>query len=288
MAKKIKSGKGSSQKLERPGREAGMSRAPEFVRTDYRGADKLLGKSVLITGGDSGIGRAVCVAFAREGADIAIVYKEEDTDAVEAKEYIEQEGRRCVLIQGDIGDIKTSARAVQEVQKNFGRLDVLINNAAEQHPQKDPLDISQQQLLQTFSTNIFGMFYLVQAALPLMKKNPGSNIINTASVVAYRGNEQLLDYSATKGAVIAFTRTLSLMLAPDIRVNAVAPGPIWTPLIPSTFDEEKVKSFGKNTSMGRPCEPYECAGAYVYLASADATYVTGQTIHVNGGDIVNA
>jgi NAD(P)-dependent dehydrogenase (short-subunit alcohol dehydrogenase family) len=275
---------------ERPGREHAMREQPQYLRADYRGSAKLEDRTVLITGGDSGIGRAVCVAFAKEGADLAILYREEDKDARDTQELIEQAGRRCLLIEGDVGDPRVCSRAVDKVIAEFGKLDVLINNAAEQHPQKSLLDISKDQLLRTFETNIFGVFYLTQAALPYLRKRPGANIINTASVVAYRGNPQLLDYTATKGAIVAFTRALAKQLADEpekIRVNAVAPGPIWTPLIPSTFDEKKVQKFGDNVPLGRPGEPWECAGAYVFLASMDANYITGQTIHVNGGEAVN-
>lgn len=264
-----------------------MVPAPVYARTNYRGADKLLGKVALITGGDSGIGRAVSIAYAKEGAEIAILYREEDRDAKETKQLIEETGRRCVILPGDVGSPAVCDKFVRESLKTFGRIDILVNNAAEQHPRPQLDQISPAQLERTFQTNIFGIFYLTQSCLPHLKKTKGC-IINTASIVAYRGSQALLDYSATKGAVVAFTRSLSTQLAADgIRVNGVAPGPIWTPLIPSTFPDEKVENFGKDTPMGRAGEPWECAGAYVFLASEDATYITGQMIHINGGSIIN-
>ncbi len=275
-------------KSQHPGREHKMLDQPVFVRTDYRGADKLLGKVAIITGGDSGIGRAVAIVYAKEGADLVIVYRDEETDAAQTQQLIQAEHRRCLLIKGDIGKVEFCQRIVEQTIKAFGRLDVLVNNAAEQHPQESITDITPQQLLRTFSTNIFAMFYLTSAALTHLKKQGGC-IINTTSVTAFRGSAKLLDYASTKGAILSFTRSLSANLAKDgIRVNAVAPGPIWTPLIPSTFDADKVESFGKDVPMGRVGQPFECAGAYVYLASADASYVTGQTLHVNGGEVVNA
>lgn len=278
-----------STRLEHPGKEHTMGVQPIFVRTNYRSADKLLGKAALITGGDSGIGRAVAIAYAKEGADVAIIHREEDKDAQETAMMIQEEGRRCLPIRGDLGDASFCKRAVEQVVKAFGRLDILVNNAAEQHVQNKLEDISEKQLVRTFQTNIFGIFFLTQAALPHLRKHPGANIINTASVVAYRGNKQLIDYASTKGAIIAFTRSLSGQLAEaQIRVNAVAPGPIWTPLIPSTFPDEKVDRFGKGTPLGRAGQPWECAGAYVFLASEDATYITGECIHVNGGEVVNS
>jgi NAD(P)-dependent dehydrogenase (short-subunit alcohol dehydrogenase family) len=241
---------------------------------------------VLITGGDSGIGRAVAVAYAREGADVAIAYLNEHGDAEETKRMVEGEGRRCILIAGDIGDDSFCKEAVEQTVRELGGLDVLVNNAAEQHPQESIEDITNEQLERTFRTNIFAMFYLTRAALTHLKK--GSAIINTTSVTAYRGSPELLDYSSTKGAITAFTRSLALSLAEKgIRVNAVAPGPIWTPLIPSTFDEEKVKTFGADTPMKRPGQPEEVAPSYVFLASDDSSYMTGQVLHPNGGEVVN-
>lgn len=288
MASKAREVRRQPRRSAAPGREHRMIQQPVFVRTDYRGADKLAGKVAIITGGDSGIGRAVAIAYAKEGADLVIVYRDEETDAKQTQALIEAEHRRCVMMKGDVGQVEFCKRIVEQTIRTFGRLDVLINNAAEQHPQSSITDITPQQLQRTFQTNIFAMFYLVSAAFPHLKKQGGC-IINTTSVTAFRGSAKLLDYSSTKGAILSFTRSLSENLAKDgIRVNAVSPGPIWTPLITSTFDAEKVESFGKDVPLGRPGQPFECAGAYVYLASADATYVTGQTIHVNGGEVVNA
>ncbi len=270
----------------RPGLETEMTPRPEIIRDDYRGSGKLEGKVALITGGDSGIGRAVAVHFAREGADVAVMYLDEEEDAHNTQQMVEEEGRRCLLISGDIRDEVFCRNAIQQTVERLGKLDILVNNAAEQHPQQDIQAITREQLSATFETNIFAMFYLAKAALNVMPDD--GNIINTASVTAYKGNPTLLDYSSTKGAIIAFTRALSENLAErGIRVNAVAPGPIWTPLIPSTFDEEKTSKFGQDTPMGRAGQPSEVAPAYVFLASKDGNYITGQTIHINGGSVVN-
>jgi NAD(P)-dependent dehydrogenase (short-subunit alcohol dehydrogenase family) len=275
------------QQRRRPGRESKMRPPPRAVDPDQRGSGKLSGKVALITGGDSGIGRAVAVAYAREGADIVIAYLEEHEDAAETKRLVEATGRRCDAIAGDVGDEAFCRRAVRHALRVMGRLDVLVNNAAEQHPREDITDITAAQLERTFRTNIFAMFHLVKAALPHLRE--GSAIVNTTSVTAYRGSPTLLDYSSTKGAIVAFTRSLALNLAErKIRVNAVAPGPIWTPLIPSTFPPDKVESFGADTPMGRPGQPEEVAPAFVFLASDDASYVSGQVVHPNGGEIVNA
>ncbi|QCR23963.1 SDR family oxidoreductase [Pontibacter sp. SGAir0037] len=266
-----------------PGEEHEMTPKPEFIRDSYKGSDKLKGKAALISGGDSGIGRAVAVHFAREGADVAIVYLNEDKDAEETKALVEKEGRKCILIAGDIGKEEFCKLAVEQAVKELGKLDILVNNAAEQHEQTDLKDISQEQLKRTFDTNIFSMFYMTKAALEHLKE--GSNIVNTTSITSYRGSAHLMDYASTKGAITAFTRSLSQNLTDKkIRVNAVAPGPIWTPLIPASFDEEKVAEFGKSQPMGRLGQPSEVAPAYVFLASEDGSYITGQVIHVNGGE----
>lgn len=272
----------------RPGRTSEMSHPPRAIRPDYRGSGKLEGKIALVTGGDSGIGRSVAVHFAREGADVAIVYLEERDDAHATCDMIEREGRRCFSLQGDLAREDFCRRAIERVVREMGGLDILVNNAAEQRPQPTIGDISVQQLERTFRTNLFAMFHLTKAALPHLQKRPGACIINTSSITAYQGSAGLLDYSATKGAITAFTRALSQSLVKvGIRVNEVAPGPIWTPLIPSTFPPDKVESFGKDTPMGRPGQPEEVAPAYVYLACQDASYTTGETIHVNGGEFVS-
>ncbi|MCL6586471.1 MAG: SDR family oxidoreductase [Anoxybacillus sp.] len=269
-----------------PGLQTEMIPQPISEDPRYRGSGKLKDKVAIISGGDSGIGRAVAIYFAKEGADIAIIYLNEQEDAEETKRQVEEEGRRCLLIAGDIGDEHFCQQAVKQVIQAFGKVDIVVNNAAEQHPQDSLLNITSQQLERTFRTNVFGYFYLTKAALPYL--NEGSSIINTASITAYEGHEQLLDYSATKGAIVAFTRSLAKSLVTKgIRVNGVAPGPIWTPLIPSTFSSDHVATFGANTLMKRPGQPEEVAPSYVFLASDDASYMTGQMLHVNGGKIVN-
>ncbi|MCG1030168.1 SDR family oxidoreductase [Virgibacillus halodenitrificans] len=275
----------AQQQNQQPGIESKMQPEPEYIRDNYQGSEKLKDKVALITGGDSGIGRAVSVHFAKEGADVAVVYLNEHKDAEETKRLVELEGRQCLLISGDIGDQSFCESAVTETLDKYKKIDILINNAAEQHPQGKFLDITSEQLEKTFRTNVFSMFYITKAVLPNLKE--GSSIINTSSITAYQGSKDLIDYSATKGAITSFTRSLSEELAEKgIRVNGVAPGPIWTPLIPSTFSKEKVGSFGGNTPMKRPGQPKELAPAYVYLASDDSSYVSGQMIHVNGGIIV--
>lgn len=269
----------------RPGLETEMNPRPQAAG-ERRVRPKLEGKAAIITGGDSGIGRSVAVAFAQEGADVGIVYLNEHEDAKETKRAVEQQGRRCITIAGDVGEERFCEDAVATVRKEFGRLDILVNNAGEQHPQESIHDITVQQLEGTFRTNIFSFFYMAKAALKHLPE--GGTIINTSSVTAYRGSPQLLDYSATKGAIVAFTRSLAKAVAPKIRVNAVAPGPIWTPLIPSTFAPEKVEKFGKDTTLGRPGQPAEVAPSYVFLASEDSSYFTGQVLHPNGGEVVNA
>ncbi|HMJ89152.1 MAG TPA: SDR family oxidoreductase [Candidatus Acidoferrum sp.] len=274
------------EQAKRPGREHKMRPKPQAERPEYRGSGKLLGKVAIITGGDSGIGRAVAIAFAKEGADVAIAYLNEHKDAEETRRLVEAEGRRCETVPGDVGDPRHCRLAVRRTIDAFGRLDVLVNNAAEQHPQKSISDITPQQLERTFRTNIFSYFFMVQAALPHLKE--GSAIINTTSVTAYRGSPELLDYASTKGAIVSFTRSLAHSLVEKkIRVNGVAPGPIWTPLIPSTFPGEKVETFGSDVPMGRAGEPAELAPSFVLLASNDGSYYTGQVLHPNGGEIVN-
>lgn len=268
-----------------PGLESRMHPRPDVERPVAARARRMEGRAAIVTGGDSGIGRAVAVAFAQEGADVAILYLDEEDDARETRRMVEAEGRRCVAIAGDIGDEAHCADAVRRAVAELGRLDVLVNNAAEQHPVDDISQITARQLERTFRTNVFSMFFMTTAALEHMEE--GSAIVNTTSVTAYKGNPALLDYSATKGAIVAFTRALSGALAGrGIRVNAVAPGPIWTPLIPSTFDAESVETFGADVPLGRPGQPSEVAPSYVFLASADAAYMTGQVLHPNGGTAV--
>jgi NAD(P)-dependent dehydrogenase (short-subunit alcohol dehydrogenase family) len=268
-----------------PGREHLMRSKPVYVGEDYRGSGKLENRVALISGGDSGIGRAIAVHYAREGAACALIYLEERTDADETRRLVEAEGARCLLLEGDVGDEAFCARAVTQTIATLGRIDIVVNNAAEQHTQESLEDIGADQLQRTFRTNLFGYFFLTRSALPHL--GDGAAIINTTSITAYRGSEHLIDYSATKGAIVAFTRSLSRALVErGIRVNGVAPGPIWTPLIPATFEGDKLEEFGKNTPMGRPGQPAEVAPAFVFLACADSSYMTGQVLHPNGGDFV--
>jgi NAD(P)-dependent dehydrogenase (short-subunit alcohol dehydrogenase family) len=267
-----------------PGSEQQMNPKPVSERPEPQ--KKLEGKVALITGGDSGIGKAVAILFAREGADVAISYLNEEEDAQETKQKVEAHGARCLLMPGNVREEGYCRMIVEETVSQLGRLDILVNNAATQHPQKSITDISAEQLRETFETNIFSQFYITKAALPHLKE--GSSIINTTSVTAYRGSKELLDYSSTKGAILTFTRSLAQALADKkIRVNGVAPGPIWTPLIVGSFDAEKVASFGTDVPMGRAGEPAEVASCYLFLASEDASYMTGQVLHPNGGEIVN-
>lgn len=269
-----------------PGLQGKMRPQPESIKNEYQGSGKLMGKAALISGGDSGIGRAVAIAYAKEGADVAIVYRNEHSDAKATARFVENAGRHALLIAGDIGDESFCARSVKKAAKELGRLDILVNNAAEQHPTDSIMKITSKQLVRTFETNIFAMFYLVKAALEYLPK--GGAIINTTSVTAYRGSPHLLDYSATKGAIVTFTRSLAMQLVEaGIRVNAVAPGPIWTPLIPATFKADKVAKFGADVPMGRAGEPSEVAPAFVFLASDESSYFTGQVLHPNGGEIIN-
>lgn len=276
------------QKQEKqPGKERKMHPEPEIIRKDYKGSGKLKGKVALITGGDSGIGRSAAVHFAKEGAKVAIAYLEEDKDALETQKMVEKAGSECLILEGDLKEEKFCKKIVQDTIKKFGKLNILVNNAAMQFPKEKPEDVSSDQVRTTFETNIFPYFFTVTEALKNMKE--GDTIINTTSVTAYRGSSHLLDYSSTKGAITSFTRSLSKMLAErNIRVNGVAPGPIWTPLIPSSFDEDHVAEFGKKVPLGRAGQPSEVGPAYVFLASKDSSYITGQIIHVNGGEIVGA
>ena len=277
----------AQEQNQQPGIEKDMKPLPDTENPKYKGSNKLQGKNAIITGGDSGIGRAVSIAFAKEGANVAIIYLNESNDAEETKKLVEEEGGRCLLIAGDIGDESFCKKAVQQTVDELGGLDILVNNAAEQHPQESIIEIGTEQLEKTFRTNIFSMFHLTRSALPHLKQ--GSAIINTTSITAYQGHPKLLDYSSTKGAITTFTRSLASQLAEKgIRVNGVAPGPIWTPLIPSTFTAEEVSKFGQDTPMKRPGQPEEVAPAYVYLASnSDSSYVSGQILHINGGKVVN-
>lgn len=267
-----------------PGRETEMHPKPQYM-PKYPGNGRLKDKVAIITGGDSGIGRACAVLFAREGAQVALVYLEETEDAKITADAIKAEGKEALLLRGDVGDKSFCETVVGKMIEEFGRLDVLVNNAAEQHPQEEITDISEEQLQKTFRTNLYGYFYMTQAAMPHLQN--GASIVNTTSVTAYRGSPELLDYSSTKGAIVAFTRSLSGSLAEkNIRVNAVAPGPIWTPLIPATFPAEKVAEFGASQPLKRPGQPNEVATCHLFLACDESSYLTGQVLHPNGGEIV--
>lgn len=269
-----------------PGVESEMRPLPDY-EPKYPGVGKLKDKVALITGGDSGIGRAVAVAMAREGAKIAIIYLEEHKDAKETSELVKREGSEAILLSGDVGDEKFCKTAVDKTIEKFGRIDILVNNAAEQHETEDLRKIEAAQIERTFRTNVFSFFYLAKHALAHMKK--GACIINTSSVTAYQGHKTLLDYSATKGAIVTFTRSLSeALIEAEIRVNAVAPGPIWTPLIPASFEPGRVAKHGASTPMQRPGQPNEVAPCYVFLASEEASYISGQVLHPNGGNVVSS
>lgn len=272
------------QQDHQPGRETEMHPKPDYM-PKFEGNGRLAGKVAIITGGDSGIGRACAVLFAREGAEVALVYLEETEDAKITASAVKAEGKQALLIRGDIGEKAFCDNVVGKVIEEFGKLDILVNNAAEQHPQKEITDITEDQLRKTFETNLFGYFFMTQAAMPHLGK--GASIVNTTSVTAYRGSPTLLDYSSTKGAIVAFTRALSGNLADKgIRVNAVAPGPIWTPLIPATFPADKVAEFGATQPMKRPGQPNEVATCHLFLACDESSYLSGQVLHPNGGEIV--
>jgi NAD(P)-dependent dehydrogenase (short-subunit alcohol dehydrogenase family) len=279
----MKASKFKTQKQKKPGMESKMTPKPEYISKKYKASGKLINKIAVITGGDSGIGRSVAVHYAHEGADIAIVYLSENKDAKETKKLVEAQNRKCLLLKGDITDEKFCKKCIDEVLKEYGRMNIIINNAGTHFNADSPTEITTDNLKKTFETNIYPLFYFVKAALPHLKK--GDTIINTSSVTANRGSDHLLDYSSTKGAISTFTKSLATMLAKKgIRVNGVAPGPIWTPLIVSSFN--KLEKFGKDTPMGRAGQPSEVGPAYVFLASQDSSYITGQIIHVNGGEIV--
>ncbi|RKF12739.1 glucose 1-dehydrogenase [Roseovarius spongiae] len=261
-----------------------MDPAPDYMPR-HPGSGRLKGRAAIITGGDSGIGRATAVLFAREGADVTIVYLDEDADAEETADLVGKEGRRALTLRGDVGDKSFCEQVVARTREEFGRVDVLVNNAGEQHARKDVTEISEEQLFRTFRTNLGGQFFMVQAALPHLER--GASIICTTSVTAYRGQDLLVDYASSKGAILSLVRALSGKLAGDgIRVNAVAPGPIWTPLIPASFPPDKVEDFGKSSPLGRAGQPNEVAPAMLFLACDDASYMTGQVLHPNGGDLI--
>jgi NAD(P)-dependent dehydrogenase (short-subunit alcohol dehydrogenase family) len=272
---------------QQPGLESQMTPEPVYIRANYKGSEKLQDKVALITGGDSGIGRAVAVHFAREGADLALVYKpEEQSDADATKQLVEAEGRRCVLLPGDLRDPQFCEDLVSQTIAQLGKLNIVVSNAAEQFVSTDVAELPNEQFEDTFQVNFFAMVRVVKAALPHLHE--GDSIIATSSINAYRGNQQLVDYTSTKGAITAYIRSIAQQLAEKkIRANTVAPGPIWTPLIPASFPPDKVEKFGQDTTMKRPGQPAEVAPAFVFLASEDASYITGQAIHPNGGEVLN-
>jgi NAD(P)-dependent dehydrogenase (short-subunit alcohol dehydrogenase family) len=276
---------GKKQKKQ-PGLEYLMKPQPIVKNIKYYGSGKLNNKVAVITGGDSGIGHAVALLFAKEGSDIAIIYLNEHKDAKNTKNEIEKLGRKCLLVSGDLRNEKFCQNSIQKIKKYFGKINILINNAGEQHPQKDIKKLTKKQIIKTFETNIFSYFYMIKSIFPYLRE--GDAIINTASVTCYKGSSHLIDYSATKGAIVALTRSLSeMLLEKGIRINAVAPGPIWTPLIEASFSKKEIKKFGKNVPMKRPGQPEEVAPSYVFLASDDSSYMSGQVLHPNGGVIVN-
>lgn len=269
-----------------PGKESEMNPLPLYINPTYKASGKLEGKVAIITGGDSGIGRAIAILYAKEGADVAIVYLNENDDAMLTEQEVLKLGKRCLKIQVDLKQEAESQKVVELTLKEFSKIDILVNNAGVQYTQNSLLDITKDQMIHTFESNVFSIFYLTKAVLPHLKQ--GSSIIHTTSITAFEGNPTLIDYSASKGAILTFTRSMALSLVKqEIRVNAVAPGPIWTPLIVSSFSAEEVKTFGSTTPMGRAGQPCELAPMYVFLASEDSTYITGQVFHVNGGKVVN-
>ena len=269
-----------------PGKESEMNPVPIFDNDQYKASGKLENKVAIISGGDSGIGRAVAIAFAKEGADIVIIHLQENDDARETEKSVNHYGKKCLIIPADLKAEQASVDSVKKVIEEFGKIDILVNNAGVQYPQKSILDIPEDQMRHTFESNFFSYFYMTKAALPHMQK--GSAIINTTSVTAFEGHETLIDYSSTKGAILSFTRSMALSLVKqEIRVNAVAPGPVWTPLIVSSFSAEEVKTFGSTTPMARAAQPFELAPAYVFLACNDSSFMTGQVLHINGGKVIN-
>lgn len=271
---------------QQPGSEAAMQPQPQYDNPSYKASGKMAGMRAIVTGGDSGIGRAVALCYAKEGADVAILYLNEGQDAKQITHDIEALGRRCHAIAVDLKSEENAVRATMQAIEKLGGVDVLVNNAGVQYPQNSIMDITREQLLHTFESNFFSYFYVTKAVVPMLKS--GASIINTASITAFEGNETLIDYSATKGAIVAFTRSMALsLMQQNIRVNAVAPGPVWTPLIVSSFSRQDVSTFGSTSPMRRAAQPYELAPIYVYLACADSSDVSGQMFHVNSGTVIN-